>query len=102
MASCMRALMQGKCTAPDTITGNILWSFESGGSVLGGPSIVNATDCGGAGYRKIAPGIGTNKVFAFSLAGSKDQGAGSNDQGVQKGWLALNKLISPSMFHVVV
>jgi polyvinyl alcohol dehydrogenase (cytochrome) len=84
MASCMRALMQGKCTALDTITGNILWSFESGGSVLDGPSIVNGTVYWGSGYRKIAPGIGNNKVFAFSLAGSKDQGDDSNDQGVQK------------------
>ena len=80
----MRALMQGKCTALDTITGNILWSFESGGSVLDGPSIVNGTVYWGSGYRKIAPGIGNNKVFAFSLAGSKDQGDDSNDQGVQK------------------
>jgi polyvinyl alcohol dehydrogenase (cytochrome) len=74
----------GQMYALDTITGNILWSFESGGSVLDGPSIVNGTVYWGSGYRKIAPGIGNNKVFAFSVAGSKDQGDDSNDQNEQK------------------
>ena len=71
----------GQMYALDTITGNILWSFESGGSVLDGPSIVNGTVYWGSGYRKIPPGIGNNKVYAFTLAGAKDRGDDSDDQG---------------------
>jgi len=74
----------GQMYALDTITGTILWSFESGGSVLDGPSIVNGTVYWGSGYRKIAPGIGNNKVFAFSLAGAKDQGDDSDDRDEQE------------------
>jgi FOG: WD40-like repeat len=74
----------GQMYALDAATGNILWSFESGGSVLDGPSIVNGTVYWGSGYRKIAPGIGNNKVFAFSLGGAKDHDDDSNDQGEQK------------------
>ena len=69
----------GQMYALDAETGNILWSFESGGSVLDGPSIVNGTVYWGSGYRKIPPGIGNNKVFAFSLAGSKDRGDDSDE-----------------------
>jgi polyvinyl alcohol dehydrogenase (cytochrome) len=74
----------GQMYALDTITGNILWSFESGGSVLDGPSIVNGTVYWGSGYRKIAPGIGNNKVFAFSLSGSEHGRGHSDDHGRQK------------------
>ena len=42
----------GQMYALDTITGNILWSFESGGSVLDGPSIVGGTVYWGSGYRE--------------------------------------------------
>ncbi len=48
-------------------TGQILFSFNSGGSVIDGPSIVNGSVYWGSGYRKIAPGIGNNKVYAFTL-----------------------------------
>jgi polyvinyl alcohol dehydrogenase (cytochrome) len=74
----------GQMYALDTITGNILWSFESGGSVLDGPSIVNGTVYWGSGYRKIAPGIGNNKVYAFTLSGSEHGQGHSDDQGKQK------------------
>ena len=74
----------GQMYALDTITGTILWSFESGGSVLDGPSIVSGTVYWGSGYRKIAPGIGNNKVFAFSLAGAKGRGDDSDDQDEQE------------------
>jgi polyvinyl alcohol dehydrogenase (cytochrome) len=74
----------GQMYALDTMTGNILWSFESGGSVLDGPSIVNGDVYWGSGYRKIPPGIGNNKVYAFTLSGSEHGREHSDDQGKQK------------------
>jgi polyvinyl alcohol dehydrogenase (cytochrome) len=70
----------GQMYALDAVTGNILWRFESGGSVLDGPSIVNGTVYWGSGYRKIAPGIGNNKVFAFSLSGAGDDSDNQDEQ----------------------
>jgi polyvinyl alcohol dehydrogenase (cytochrome) len=64
----------GQMYALDTRTGNILWNFASGGSVIDGPSIVDGVVYWGSGYRNIPPGIGNNKVYAFALAGSKDGG----------------------------
>src|SRR5258708_18551418 len=64
----------GKMYALDTRTGRILWNFASGGTVIDGPSIVDGTLYWGSGYRNIPPGIGNNKVYAFTLAGSKDRG----------------------------
>jgi polyvinyl alcohol dehydrogenase (cytochrome) len=57
----------GQMYALDTTTGDILWSFASGGSVIDGPAIVAGTLYWGSGYREIR-GTGNNKVFAFSLA----------------------------------
>ena len=74
----------GQMYALEASTGNILWSFQSGGTVLDGPSIVSGTVYWGSGYRKIAPGIGNNKVFAFSLAGAKGRGDDSDDQDEQE------------------
>ncbi len=68
----------GQMYALDTTTGKILWNFASGGSVIDGPSIVDGTLYWGSGYRNIPPGIGNNKVYAFTLAGSKDRGKHSN------------------------
>jgi PQQ-like domain len=56
----------GRMLALNALTGGILWSFQSGGSVLDGPSIVDGVVYWGSGYRNIKPGIGNNKVFAFS------------------------------------
>jgi polyvinyl alcohol dehydrogenase (cytochrome) len=72
----------GQMYALNTTTGNILWNFASGGSVIDGPSIVDGTLYWGSGYREIN-GTGNNKVFAFSLArpedgGGKDHGGGEN------------------------
>ena len=64
----------GQMYALDTRTGRILWNFASGGTVIDGPSIVDGTLYWGSGYRNIPPGIGNNKVYAFSLAGAKDRG----------------------------
>jgi outer membrane protein assembly factor BamB len=53
--------------ALDAITGNILWNFASGGSVIDGPSIVDGALYWGSGYKEIR-GTGNNKVYAFTLA----------------------------------
>jgi polyvinyl alcohol dehydrogenase (cytochrome) len=62
----------GQMYALDATTGNILWNFASGGSVIDGPSIVDGVVYWGSGYGSFPPGIGNNKVYAFTLAGSKD------------------------------
>jgi polyvinyl alcohol dehydrogenase (cytochrome) len=73
----------GQMYALDSATGKILWNFASGGTVIDGPSIVDGTLYWGSGYRNIA-GTGNNKVYAFTLAGGKDRGEQSNDQGEHK------------------
>jgi polyvinyl alcohol dehydrogenase (cytochrome) len=72
----------GQMYALDATDGNILWNFASGGSVIDGPSIVDGTVYWGSGYRSLPPGTGNNKVYAFILAGSKDEGGDS--RGGQK------------------
>jgi polyvinyl alcohol dehydrogenase (cytochrome) len=69
----------GQMYALDTRTGKILWNFASGGSVIDGPSIVDGTLYWGSGYRNIPPGIGNNKVYAFTLAGEKGRGEHSDE-----------------------
>ena len=54
-------------TAVDAATGAILFSFASGGSVIDAPSIEKGTVYWGSGYRNIPPGIGNNKVYAFTI-----------------------------------
>jgi polyvinyl alcohol dehydrogenase (cytochrome) len=61
----------GQVYALDTITGNILWSFASGGSVIDAPSIVDGAVYWGSGYRTGPHGIGNNKVYAFTLHGKE-------------------------------
>ena len=67
----------GQMYALDTRTGKILWNFASGGTVIDGPSIVDGTLYWGSGYRNIPPGIGNNKVYAFTLADENSRGAHS-------------------------
>jgi polyvinyl alcohol dehydrogenase (cytochrome) len=74
----------GQMYALDTRTGNILWNFASGGTVIDGPSIVNGVVYWGSGYRNIPPGIGNNKVYAFTLTDSDGRGDHSDNQGEQK------------------
>jgi polyvinyl alcohol dehydrogenase (cytochrome) len=64
--------------ALDTKTGNILWNFASGGTVLDGPSIVDGVVYWGSGYRNIR-GTGNNKVYAFTLAGKHSKGRGERE-----------------------
>jgi polyvinyl alcohol dehydrogenase (cytochrome) len=53
--------------ALEAATGKILWSFDSGGSVVDGPSIVDGVLYWGSGYSEATPGTGNNKLYAFSL-----------------------------------
>jgi polyvinyl alcohol dehydrogenase (cytochrome) len=50
----------------NTANGKILWSFQTGGSVIDGPSIVDGALYLGSGYD-----IGTTnkQVYAFTLGG---------------------------------
>jgi polyvinyl alcohol dehydrogenase (cytochrome) len=75
----------GQMYALDTTTGNILWNFASGGTVIDGPSIVDGALYWGSGYRNIPPGIGNNKVYAFTLAGEKDRAEHSDDHSGDQG-----------------
>jgi len=57
----------GAMHALDARTGAVLFTFASGGSVIDGPSIVKGTVYWGSGYRKVPPGTGNNKVYAFTI-----------------------------------
>jgi polyvinyl alcohol dehydrogenase (cytochrome) len=70
----------GQMYALDTKTGNILWNFASGGSVIDGPSIVDGMLFWGSGYGEVV-GTGNNKVYAFAVSGSGHGGGHSNDNG---------------------
>jgi polyvinyl alcohol dehydrogenase (cytochrome) len=61
----------GQMYALEASSGNVLWGFQSGGTVIDGPSIVDGALYWGSGYGRIPPGISNNKVFAFSLGCSK-------------------------------
>jgi polyvinyl alcohol dehydrogenase (cytochrome) len=56
----------GNMYAMNSATGKILWSFDSGGAVVGGPSIAGGMVYWGSGYSHIKPGKGNNKLYAFA------------------------------------
>ena len=56
----------GMMYAMNARTGRILWSFDSGGSVIDGPSIADGVVYWGSGYAHISPGKPNNQVFAFA------------------------------------
>ena len=60
----------GYVYAIDAATGSILWSFNTGGSVIDGPSIVKGFVFWGSGFSHIAPGTGNKKVYAFTIPGT--------------------------------
>jgi len=53
--------------ALDTRTGRILWSFAAGGSVVGGPAVVDGTVYWGSGYARTG-GSGNDKFYVFRPA----------------------------------
>jgi polyvinyl alcohol dehydrogenase (cytochrome) len=65
--------------ALDTTSGKILWNFASGGTVIDGPSIADGALYWGSGYRNIPPGIGNNRVYAFTLVDEKGRAEHSDD-----------------------
>jgi polyvinyl alcohol dehydrogenase (cytochrome) len=56
----------GKMHALNASTGQVLFTFPSGGSVIDAPSIVNGTLYWGSGYGRIG-GSANNKVYAFTV-----------------------------------
>lgn len=61
------ASYSGNMHALNANTGEILFTFMSGGSVIDGPSIVDDTVYWGSGYKHIPPGTPNNKVYAFTV-----------------------------------
>jgi polyvinyl alcohol dehydrogenase (cytochrome) len=54
----------------DAATGNILWDFAAGGSVVAGATPVNNNLYWGSGYSHLgALGTGNNKFFGFTPNG---------------------------------
>jgi hypothetical protein len=53
--------------ALDATTGKLLWSFGSGGAVIGASSIADGHLYWGSGYTKVASGTGNNKVYSFAV-----------------------------------
>ena len=56
----------GMMYAMDAKAGTVLWSFDSGGSVVDGPAIADGVVYWGSGYAHISPGKPNNRVFAFA------------------------------------
>jgi polyvinyl alcohol dehydrogenase (cytochrome) len=61
----------GTMYALSAATGDVLWSFESGATVYGGPAIVGGVVYWGNGYPASRLGFGTpgGTLYAFSVAG---------------------------------
>jgi polyvinyl alcohol dehydrogenase (cytochrome) len=61
--------LDGHMYAFDAATGKILWSYPAGGSILGGPAIVDGVVYWGSGYAR-SGGTGNNQFYAFALPGA--------------------------------
>jgi polyvinyl alcohol dehydrogenase (cytochrome) len=68
----------GTMYAMDAATGNILWSFESGGSVNSGAAVVNGIVYWGSGYSNLGIGTPNNKLYAFQLPLAKSKSNGTD------------------------
>src|SRR4051812_6488166 len=55
--------LSGNMHALNASTGQVLFTFASGGSLIDAPSIVNGSVYWGSGYRHLSPGTGNNKVY---------------------------------------
>jgi polyvinyl alcohol dehydrogenase (cytochrome) len=58
----------GHMYALNAATGDVLWSFASGGSCLSGAAISNGTVYWGSGYSNFGLGTPNNKLYAFGLS----------------------------------
>jgi polyvinyl alcohol dehydrogenase (cytochrome) len=56
---------QGHMYGLDAATGQIRFSFASGGSVVSGAAIANGTVFWGSGYTNLGFGTPNNRIFAF-------------------------------------
>ena len=54
--------------ALNTATGDILWEYAAGGSVVAGPAVVDGTVYWGSGYARTG-GVGNDQFYAFSVEG---------------------------------
>jgi len=57
----------GDMVALDWSSGNTLWKFASGGSVVSGPAIVDGAVYWGSGYSRLGVGTTNNKLYAFTI-----------------------------------
>ncbi len=59
---------KGMMYALDASTGAVLWSFQAGGTVYGGPAVSGGVVYWGAGYGSLVLGFGTSakKLYAFA------------------------------------
>lgn len=61
----------GHMYAMNAVSGQVLWSFNSGGTVMCGPSVVRGTVYWGSGYGRFGGAFGgpgaNNKLYAFYL-----------------------------------
>lgn len=60
----------GPLHAFDASNGRLLWSFNSGGTAMGGPSVVDGLVYWGSGYQRFGIPLfvpGNNKLYAFGL-----------------------------------
>jgi polyvinyl alcohol dehydrogenase (cytochrome) len=53
--------------ALDAATGEVLWSYASGGSCLSGAAIADGTLYWGSGYSNFGFGTPNNRLYAFSV-----------------------------------
>lgn len=68
----------GTMNAFNAATGDILWSFASGGSVNSGAAVVNGVVYWGSGYKNLGGTPGTH-LYAFSLPSLKNASLGNNN-----------------------
>jgi polyvinyl alcohol dehydrogenase (cytochrome) len=64
----------GFIRAYDARHGKILWQFDTGGAVGGGPTVVDGVLYVGSGYTFLRIGKANNKLYAFALDGGTEQG----------------------------
>lgn len=55
--------------AYDAKTGKIVWEFDTGGAVGGGPTVADGIVYVGSGYQMLRIGKPNNKLYAFSIDG---------------------------------